>query len=448
MPSLLPRRLDRRTVPVLLVAGALVVSAGVGGATAGALITGRDIADRSITSTDIANRTIGTSQISKEAMARLRTRWSAGSGSPRNQSASTGTWYLDKATGDAYKKTARGWEFRVNIMGATGAPGAVGPQGANGGAGANGAKGDAGAKGDPGAQGDAGAKGDAGEAGAKGETGNVGATGARGDSGEAGSAWLRGAGVPSAAIGAVGDWYLDSTSYDAYQKDADSWVVVLNLRGPVGPKGDVGATGAKGDIGEQGSAGPDGATGPAGSTGSTGVTGAMGPAGPMGLTGPEGAQGQVGPSGADGVDGADGADAVSAFAQFFALAPPDNAATVAPGTNVFFPQDGPSSLTITRIGPEMINLPDVGTYRVSFSVPVSENGQLVVVLNGSDLPYTVVGRATGTSTIAGESLVQTTVPNSLLSVGNPAGNPSALTITPLAGGARPVAATLIIEQLG
>jgi hypothetical protein len=121
---------------------------------------------------------------------------------------------------------------------------------------------------------------------------------------------------------------------------------------------------------------------------------------------------------------------------------------VAAGADVEFPQDGPNSGTIERTGPSSINLPAVGVYRVSFSVPVSEAGQLILTLNGADLQYTVVGRATGTTTITGEAFVQTTVANSVLTVRNPAGNPTALTITPLAGGTQPVAATLIIEKLG
>ncbi len=63
------------------------------------------------------------------------------------------------------------------------------------------------------------------------------------------------------------------------------------------------------------------------------------------------------------------------------------------------------------------------------------------------LGYTVFGRATGTSQITGEALVTTTVVNSALSVMNPIGNSTALTITPLAGGASPVAASLVIQQL-
>ncbi len=128
--------------------------------------------------------------------------------------------------------------------------------------------------------------------------------------------------------------------------------------------------------------------------------------------------------------------------------PPDNAATVAPGTDVSFPQDGPISGTdITRTGPSTFNLSEIGTYQVLFQVSVSEAGQLILTLDGADLDYTVVGRATGTSQIVGMALVTTTSINSILTVRNPAGNAAALTITPLAGGTRPVSAHLVITRL-
>ena len=45
------------------------------------------------------------------------------------------------------------------------------------------------------------------------------------------------------------------------------------------------------------------------------------------------------------------------FADFYALMLPYNAATVAPGTDVSFPQDGPSSGSdIARIGADSFNL--------------------------------------------------------------------------------------------
>ena len=86
-------------------------------------------------------------------------------------------------------------------------------------------------------------------------------------------------------------------------------------------------------------------------------------------------------------------------------------------------------------------------YRVTFQVSVVEAGQLVLTLDGVELAYTVVGRATGTSQIVSTNLVQTTFVNSILSVTNPTGNPTALTITPIAGGVHPVSATLVIEQV-
>ena len=167
-------------------------------------------------------------------------------------------------------------------------------------------------------------------------------------------------------------------------------------------------------------------------------------------------KGEQGPPGQDGdaclpsnpaCVGPPGTAAVSEFAQFYALAPPDNAATVAPGAAVDFPANGPASDGITRSDAESFVLADAGTYRIAFLVSVSEAGQLGLRLDGTELGYTIFGRATGTSQIAGEALVTTASPNSTISVVNPTGNSTALTITPLAGGTRPVAASLVIEQL-
>ena len=127
--------------------------------------------------------------------------------------------------------------------------------------------------------------------------------------------------------------------------------------------------------------------------------------------------------------------------------PPDNAATVAVGTPVEFPQNGPESGGITRTGAGTFVLPDAGTYRVQFIVSVTEAGQLGLEQNGALVSRAVFGRATGTSQIVGEALI-TAAAGDTLSVVNPSGNSTALTITPLAGGTHPVAASLVIEQLG
>jgi hypothetical protein len=57
------------------------------------------------------------------------------------------------------------------------------------------------------------------------------------------------------------------------------------------------------------------------------------------------------------------------FSDFFALMPGDNTATVAPGTDVSFPQNGPTSGTaITRTRPSSFNLSAVGSYQIMFQV--------------------------------------------------------------------------------
>lgn len=128
--------------------------------------------------------------------------------------------------------------------------------------------------------------------------------------------------------------------------------------------------------------------------------------------------------------------------------PPDNAATVAPGADVSFPQDGPTSgAGIARADDSSFTLADIGTYQVLFQVSVTEAGQLILTLNGEDLAYTVVGRAAGTTQIVGMAIVETTSVNSVLTVRNPEGTAAALTITPVAGGTRSVSAHLVITQL-
>lgn len=138
----------------------------------------------------------------------------------------------------------------------------------------------------------------------------------------------------------------------------------------------------------------------------------IGPQGLQGEVGPQGPQGEIGPQGPAGI--------IANYADFYAIMPPDNAATVAAGTDVSFPQDGPTSAsTITRQTESSFILSDIGTYMIQFQVSVTEPGQLVLTLNDVELPYTVVGRATGTSQLVGLSFVSTTTENSILTVRNP-----------------------------
>jgi hypothetical protein len=138
----------------------------------------------------------------------------------------------------------------------------------------------------------------------------------------------------------------------------------------------------------------------------------------------------------------------TAFADFYALMPGDNATTVGVGTAVSFPNIGPTSASgIAQLSPSTFNIATPGVYLVNFQVSVTEAGQLILAANGLELPSTVVGRTTGTSQIVGVSLIRTTVANTVLEVRNPAGNLAALTITPSAGGTHAVSAHLTILRV-
>ena len=203
--------------------------------------------------------------------------------------------------------------------------------------------------------------------------------------------------------------------------------------GPAGPVGPIGLTGLSGEIG------PIGPIGPIGLTGLSGEIGPIGPIGPIGLTGP------IGPIGISGPVGPTGPSFALSYADYYALMPGDNSATIAVGGDVEFPSDGPFlGGDITRLGPSSFNLVSIGTYQILFQVSIDEPGQLVVSLNNLQQTYTTVGRATGTTQITGICLIQTLTSNSTLTIRNPAGNSTALTITPNAGGAGSVSAHLLI----
>jgi predicted nucleic acid-binding Zn ribbon protein len=137
------------------------------------------------------------------------------------------------------------------------------------------------------------------------------------------------------------------------------------------------------------------------------------------------------------------------FADFYALMPGDNSATVAVGGDVAFPQIGPAQVAtgITATSTTQFEIAEPGTYDVSFFVSVDEAGQLELTLNGSPVANTVTGRATGTNYIEAAVLLTVATPASLLTVRNPSGNSAALTITPIAGGASAVSAHLKIIRL-
>jgi len=188
---------------------------------------------------------------------------------------------------------------------------------------------------------------------------------------------------------------------------------------------------------------------PTGPTGLSGQTGLSGPTGLSGTTGPTGLSGSVGPTGMIGNTGPAGLQGgILGAVDFYALMPNDNSATIAPGTNIQFPNNGPIVGTnITRLDASTFNLVTPGSYLVQFQVSINEPGQLCILLNSIELSYTVVGRATGTNQLVGLSIINTNIPNSIISIRNPASETTALTLTPLAGGTNPVSAHLVIVQL-
>lgn len=138
------------------------------------------------------------------------------------------------------------------------------------------------------------------------EIGPQGPPGTDGINGTPGAKWYQGSSAPSSATGIVGDFYINTTSYDVYEKtDSVTWTVRLNIKGAVGLQGIQGIQGVKGDTGDTGSAGPSNTlsigtvtTGLAGSSASASITGTS-PSQTLNLTiptGNTGASGAVGPA--------------------------------------------------------------------------------------------------------------------------------------------------------
>lgn len=178
-----------------------------------------------------------------------------------------------------------------------------------------------------------------------------------------GNTILSGAGAPSNAVGATGDFWINTTSWLIYgPKAAGAWPAGVSMIGPQGPQGPQGLTGATGPQGPQGPQGLTGATGPTGPqgpqglTGATGATGATGPQGPQGLngdtgdtgaTGPQGPAGPQGPTGSTGPAGATGPAGPAGAAATIAIG---TVTTLAPGSPATAANVGTSSAAIFDFG--------------------------------------------------------------------------------------------------
>lgn len=108
----------------------------------------------------------------------------------------------------------------------------------------------------------------------RGPKGDIGLTGPQGEAGQAGQAgpqgirgasWFRGTVPPEESAQTVnsidGDWYINTATWDTYQKAGGAWVNRGVIKGETGETGDRGPQGIQGIDGEQGIEGPRGAVG-------------------------------------------------------------------------------------------------------------------------------------------------------------------------------------------
>jgi hypothetical protein len=147
-----------------------------------------------------------------------------------------------------------------------------------------------------------------------------------GDPGTDGASVLAGAGIPSTSIGKVGDFFVDTVGKVLWgPKNSTNWGSGLALVGPQGLPGKTVLNGAGapaaalGTIGDfyidvtaRAIYGPKTAAGWGAPTPLVGPTGATGPQGPQGIQGIQGIQGPVGAQGPQGIQGIQGVQGVPA----------------------------------------------------------------------------------------------------------------------------------------
>jgi hypothetical protein len=138
----------------------------------------------------------------------------------------------------------------------------------------------------------------------KGSNGINGSSGKNGLNGKDGSTLLVGYGNPGATLSSKdGDSYIDLDTYSLYQKEDGSWHLVGVFKGTDGKDGTNGSDGKDGATGEKGDKGDKGDTGAQGDKGDKGDTGSTGAQGEKGDTGAKGDKGDVGASGEQGEKG-------------------------------------------------------------------------------------------------------------------------------------------------
>ncbi len=91
-----------------------------------------------------------------------------------------------------------------------------------------------------------------------GPPGEDGQDGEDGAPGEDGATWRSGAGAPDDSLGADGDFYLDTSTGDAYKRGDGDYTKVASLTGPAGKNGEDGTDGIDGTDGADGTDGYNG----------------------------------------------------------------------------------------------------------------------------------------------------------------------------------------------
>jgi hypothetical protein len=136
------------------------------------------------------------------------------------------------------------------------------------------------------------------------------------------------------------------------------------------------------------------------------------------------------------------------FADYYALAPADNAEAIAAGEAIDFPRGSSSDFRmISRVDDSTFNLAKTGAYLIMFNICTDDPAQVELELNGVALSYTATGRDIQGTQINGMSVVTVTQPNSTLSVINTAESENEVVITQNAGGTTPSSSHLIIVKL-
>ncbi len=147
--------------------------------------------------------------------------------------------------------------------------------------------------------------------------------GAPGPGGNNGATWRSGSGVPANALGADGDFYLNTANSDVYLKTAGVYAVSVNIKGATGTAGSNGTNGTNGTNGAAGAVWRNGAGAPANGTGIDGDYYLNNTNGDVYIrvTGVYSAVANIkGANGSNGVDGAAGAGAtIKGLAEYGSL---------------------------------------------------------------------------------------------------------------------------------